>query len=541
MAEFSVTAMKPLLLLLVMVGVSPAGLLAAAAPKAAPAVEAPLTMSPFEVQAMSADFRRWIKVGSPNFIIYTDAKPAEASAALREMEMLHAAAQRFFGRRALNLHPVTLILPTARSDWRQLQSKGGVEWEVAVSGEAVTVTDLIVVQYDWQDHGLSTMRSAQAGTEAARLNLYGPFWFEYGLHNLLETAEFNKDVVGLGRANSRSLQLERGGWVPWGRFFEVTPASPEFRKESLVGPFTAQTTVFMHYLFTNPDRAWIGRLSAWLDYLNAGHAPTEAEFKAIFTQDWKTWQRTMETYTKEGSYRIYNVKVPPEAVKFPETKYELPVREMRDLFVLGQILVQDVPASETALDEILAKGLKTASLRELLAAACIRRKRPEAALPILRKLIEEGSKNPRVYNRAASLLTERNAPKLSLDARLGEEVVEARRWCQRALELEPFFREANFTLAWIEALAPEVDQQGIATIETLYRRTRGALPSDELIMPLAVALWRVGDTATARQLCAKLKDEALATKQSRELAKELFDRLNPGAAVQPAPAAVRGP
>lgn len=501
---------------------------APAQPKAT-AGEPAVTMSPFEVQAMSVDFRRWIKVGSPNFIVYTDATGAEASTALRELEMLHAAGQRFFGRRSLNLGPVTVILPTGSSDWRKLESKGSVEWKAAVSTEADEIAELIVVQYDWQDRGLSIMRAAQASCEAARLNLHGPFWFHRGLHSLLETAEFEKDSVGLGRANPRSLSLERGGWLPWGKFFSVTAASPEFRKEGLVDHYVAQTTIFTHYLFTNADRAWIGRLTSWLDYLNAGHEPTEAEFKAIFTQDWKTWQRTMERYSEEGRYRIYTVKVPPEAMRFTETKFDLPVREMRDLFVLAQILVQSVPASRASLDGVLEKGLKTESLRELLVAACVKWKAHEEALANLRLLMAAGSTNPRVYTQAANELMDRNAPKVTLDARLGEEVGEVRTWCQQALKLEPFFMDANLTLAWAEALAPEVDQQGIATIEVIYRNMKGLLPTDEVVMALAVALWRVGDSGTARELCAKLKDEALGTKRSRELARELFERIGPEA------------
>src|SRR6185503_9517942 len=92
-------------------------LTAAPAPKAPAAAEPAVTMSPFEVQANSVEFRKWIKVGSPNYVVYTDASGSDASQLLRELEMLHAAGEVFFGRRALRFPPVTVILPTASSDW----------------------------------------------------------------------------------------------------------------------------------------------------------------------------------------------------------------------------------------------------------------------------------------------------------------------------------------------------------------------------------------------------------------------------------------
>lgn len=505
-----------------------------------PADAATVQMSPFEVQANSVEFRRWIKVGSPNFIVYTDGSSAEASRALKEMEMLHAAAQRFYGRRSLKLGPVTVILPTGSSDWRKLEAKGNVEWKVAVSSEADEISELLVVQYDWQDSGIWIVRAAQASCEARRLHLRGPFWFHRGLHSFFETAEFDKDGVGLGRVNPRSFELAHGKWLPWGRFFEVTGSSPEFTKENLIHQYSAQTTIFTHFCFTNPDRAWVGRLTKWLDYLNAGHRATESEFKAIFTQDWKAWQRTMEQYVEGGKYNIYTVKVPPESIKFTETKYPLPVREMRDLFVLTQILVQKVPASEASLSAMLYHGLKTESLRELLVGACIKWKRKEPALENLRKLIADGSKNPRVYTLAADLLTDDSAPRITIDARVGPEVQEARAWCRQALELEPLFPDANKQLAFLEALAPEVDQQGIAAIEEIYQRTKDRIPNDEMISALAIALWRTGDLATARELSAKLKDDALSQKQTRELAAALLERIDAGGALPPKKSERRG-
>jgi hypothetical protein len=124
------------------------------------------------------------------------------------------------------------------------------------------------------------------------------------------------------------------------------------------------------------------------------------------------------------------------------------------------------------------------------------------------------------------LLTDESAPTITIDARVGPEVAEARAWCRQALELEPLFPDANMMLAFLEALAPEVDQQGIATIEGLYRQTKDRIPTDDVISALAIALWRTGDLETARELSAKLKTDALSSKQSREIAAALLGRIS---------------
>lgn len=110
------------------------------------AAEGPVVaLSPYEVTASTMQFKNWIKVSSPHFSIYTDISALEAMTIAREMEMLHLAAQHFFGRVALHRAPMVFVLPATGSDWRKLDSKGSVEWKVAISDPAHTVVDLVLV------------------------------------------------------------------------------------------------------------------------------------------------------------------------------------------------------------------------------------------------------------------------------------------------------------------------------------------------------------------------------------------------------------
>lgn len=75
-----------------------------------------VVMSPYEVTANTVQFKRWIKVTSPHFSVYTDVSAPEAMTIVREMEMLHFAAQRFFGRIALRRAPMIFVLPATGSE-----------------------------------------------------------------------------------------------------------------------------------------------------------------------------------------------------------------------------------------------------------------------------------------------------------------------------------------------------------------------------------------------------------------------------------------
>ena len=502
------------------------GVLRAADAAASAATEPPTQLSPYEVRANSVEFNRWMKVGSPHFIVYTDASASDAARVLREFEMLHFAGQLVFGRRAANFGPTILILPTASSDWRKLEEKGsGVEWKAAVASVGGDVVDVVVAQYDWQNQGLGLVRAMCAHIDQRRMDIPAPFWFSEGLGCFYETAEFDGDKLKLGHINPRVFYLKEHNWLSWERFFQVSPSSPEFTKISNVDQYVGQAALFTQYLFANSDRAWLGRLVAWKDYLQTGAPPTEGQFKAIFGQDWRKWQGTMEDYLSSGSYNVFQVRVPPQITHFTETKYKLPVKEMRELFILGQTLLQKVPDSKTSLDALLAKGLQSEPLREMLVESCLNWKRRDAALENVRRLIAAGSTNPRVYRQGDALLTS-YAGRFSLDLRYGPELAEVRDWDRRGLELEPLYTDLNNSFAGNEAGAPVVDQQSITTIEACYERLKGRAPTDEVITVLAMALWRSGDTKTAKSLATKLRDDPLVAKRWRDVATALVDRIN---------------
>lgn len=498
---------------------------AAGAPAVAPK-EPTVTMSPFEVGANSVDFKSWIKIGSPHYLLYTDANEKEAIQALIEMEKLQTVAQAFFQRRVINRPPIVVVLPTSRSDWRKIENKGGVEWKVAVSQPASRLVNLVLVEYDWQGRGLFTMRAAQGPAVVRAMNLRGTFWFEQGMGAFFETLEFDGNKVNLGRQNGRGLQVADGGAIEWGKFFHIDGRSREFTREDTVEKVVGQSAVFVHYLLSQPDAVWRDRLLDWNARLRSGAEPTEAEFKTIFGEDWKAWQKRMDDYLHGGKYQLRAMTMPKSAMEFPTSKVDLSLSEMRELFVIAQVLNQNVPASETALNSILQRGLKNENLRELLAEACFARGRMTEGTNQLDLLIAADSPNPEVYQTAGRRIFYEEVPKISIYGRFdAETVTKLRTLFRKALEIEPLCIDALDLLAWTEALGPTVNAENLAAIERIYHTLDGYAATSDAVAAMATAAWRSGDKAWALKIAQELAQSPYADKDGKRTSGELLKEL----------------
>ncbi|HEX2855561.1 MAG TPA: hypothetical protein VHO24_20160, partial [Opitutaceae bacterium] len=338
-------------------------------------------MSPYEVSANSVDFRKWLKFETPHITLYTDADLNDAVRIAGEFEMLHLAAVKYLGRPSFKREPTIMVLPTSKSDWRKVESSAKFEWKVAVSQPTSRIAGLIAVQYDWQSFlrgGPDTVFAALGKVEQQAMRLEGPLWFGQGMGRFFETVKFEDDSVILGKPSSRARRMRRKEWLAWPDFFKVTTASKEFTTTDGMVVFAGQSAAFVHYLLTNPDPVWHSRLMQWALMLQSGVEPTEDEFAKVFGFKWEAWQKEMDDHVRDRSDMTATVRFTKEEAGFPRTKANLEAREMRELFILAQVLNQRIPASETSLDLLLAKGLKTETLRGLLLEACVKWKRQDA-------------------------------------------------------------------------------------------------------------------------------------------------------------------
>lgn len=510
-----------------------AAALRAAAPAPAETPAEGLRMSPYEVSANSVEFRHWVKVSSPHFVVYSDASERDLKKLVHDAEMLRFAEELFLGRRTQSSPPLVMVLPTASSDWRKLEVKGEVQWAVVGISLGGAVRQMVVSEYDWQIDGPYLIWSQISATQMALMGLRGPQWFERGMGHYFETADIHDAQVSFGRPNPRIVGTRGSKWIPWGRFFVVDGRSPEFTTSSGIELYDGQSALLLHYLLNEQDAAWQTRLMEWVEFQGSGHAPDEANFTRIFGEDWKAWDTRLSNYVHGTRYTAAQITVPPSQLEFDVEVTVPPVAEIRELFVLAQILLQRVPASEASLDVLLAKGLKSDGLRELLAEACLQWHRPRPARKELDQLMAAGSTNPGVWATAATLRrgkvvdNDGAEEETFFDAPAGRDLTEARRLYERAIALEPAHRLANLGLASTIASAPKVTADDCQAILKLYNTLKGYESCSELLAALATAEWRAGHTARATMIVQKLLTSPIASEPARRTAQGLVQKMHP--------------
>ena len=330
-------------------------------------------LSPFSVLAESAQFDGWSKYRSGNFIVFADVTPAEARRVLGELEAIVSVCDRLLPPAELPQgSPIVIVLPSAASEWRQLESKTGYEWKVAASVIDAKPTGLITVTYDWQRAGHGSLWSATAKALLGRRGQDGPFWFTMGFGNIFREATFEAGHVILKDRDKEWAKLMRNGlWYQWGRFFEVDNFSPEFVSANGVERYLAQASMTTHFLLFEQPAATAG-LKRWREAQKAGADPTRKNFEAAVGETLSVWGRRVWDYATLSAQPHF--AVPWDTAPFRITETDATAREMRELFIIVQTLAGRDDAARQALLDLERRGPRPPDLQGLFDYA---RKRPQ--------------------------------------------------------------------------------------------------------------------------------------------------------------------
>lgn len=247
----------------------------------------------------------------------------------------------------------------------------------------------------------------------------------------------------------------------------------------------------------------------------------------------------MRYYLQSGQYQITKVPIRSSSMNIEPIRLDLPIREMRELFILSQVSNQDRKASHVSLDALLARGLKSESLREILAATCLKLGRREAGREALLSAIDSGTANPSVYTLAGSLAIEDELPALAIDASIPTSAArQIQSWAETALQLDPRHPEAHRLRAFAIALSPELEDSHLAVLEASYRQLLGDTSTSDVLTALLLARHRLGDSRSARALAQQLSESPFASNNARRIAQVVLAVPSPSApaAATPPPA-----
>jgi hypothetical protein len=318
----------------------------------------------FPVIAMRADFGGWLKLRSQNFVIYTDVSVSAAEDMAHELEAIALASERILPAAAPATAPIVIILPGAASEWRRLESRAGYEWRVAASVVDAKPTALVTITYDWQTLGHRSVWSSAAKALLSRRGQDGPFWFTMGFGNLFREADFDgRHLLIRDRKKEWTKIMRNGLWLQWGPFFAVNSHSPEFQAADTVERYLSQASIVTHFLLFGGDEA--KGIRQWRDQQRAGAALSQKAFIAAAGEPLSAWARRVWDYTTLMPQPQFDVTGSAQVLEQADAN----TREMRELFILAQVLAgrEDIPAE--ALEKIAADGVRSADLRTLYTAA----------------------------------------------------------------------------------------------------------------------------------------------------------------------------
>ena len=486
-----------------------------------------IEMSPYEVAAESVEFRGWTKLRSPNFVVYTDARVKEVRPYVQQMEMMHMVAQVVLGRKPLSHEPVRVILPASRSDWRKLRSKGRVKWKVATTGWD-EFSPTVLVEYDWQDQGIHVMWGSLGGLEGSLLGIDWAFSVGRGFSHFFETSRIIDGGINVGALNPRVHNIKQLGFLDWDRFFAITPRSDEFRKGgSDLHRFGGQAALFFHYMLMGGDPEGLDKILDWNARLVAGTEPTSEAFAEVFGMDYETFHQDIKRYLDADKFVSYNYDSLQNVLDFVVTEIDVKATEMRELFVLVQIINQRIDESKVALDTLMQRGLETPDLRPFLIEACIAWRRTDDARDVAQIMLSDGDKAANTFGLLGviDLAEEVGQPELN-DQVSEDQFAKIRPYFEAALQREPLSSNYNVYWAWLLAFRQNISSIELEELRAVCRRMEGNGETDDPLAALAVACWRTGDNETARRLVEVLLSSPYTDRGVRKIVTELAAELN---------------
>jgi hypothetical protein len=298
---------------------------------------------------------RWLKLESPNFIMYSSASEESTREELAALEGFYSLITRIMPRKALS--PAKLPIYVTRTE-RDFEATAPHYRNSMVMGYYTANTEGTVAvskSLRYQPRQRDMPRNVRA--DDARVILFHeythhyvlannrtgyPAWYIEGIAEFLSTAEFTNTGVEVGKfTQGRAYSLLQGKWLEIEKFLK----RPDVMTGEEAGAFYAQAWLATHYLFVTPERAkgfdrYVKALQQGGDVIDA-FEPAFGITPAVFDKELREYKRKpIQFWPLPGI-------LPTEA--------GISVQRMSNVFdnlLLPMVYLQRLPASKSAADTI---------------------------------------------------------------------------------------------------------------------------------------------------------------------------------------------
>lgn len=360
-----------------------------------------------------------------------------------------------------------------------------------------------------------------------------PLWLNEGTAEVFSTYAIRRGAAELGSAPESHVQLLRNRQlVPLERLLSVGHDSPDYNEQFRQGMFYAESWALAHFLICNSDPTWRARLNAFLPRLTSGPL-SEADFRAALGVSFAQMEGLLNDYIYGGRYTIFKFPV-PQAEIAAKIRVRPAQPAERDLTLqLLAALSRDSTTADYQLLVLLEKFPTSARVCEAIATRAMNAGDVEKAWDYLRRAVERGTQNTRVYWLLGDELRRRwLTTDMGPNKRLGSIVAaDLRAMLGRVVQDDPTAVDAWEALARTEAFAPEPDPRTVERICALSEQR----PDDPRLwqarMLAGFAYKRLGETERAREIGSQVDAAKAVSPGTRRFNRLLLGDLLPPAGV----------
>ena len=481
--------------------------------------------------------RDWFKLASPNFELYGNSRESEARHLLKELETFRYVVSRFLGLTNVQRRPALVYLFRDDASFRPYKPR--------YNGRPATISGFhsedpmdYVLALSRQERDASTMRvlfHEYTHLLTARQFRDAPVWLHEGVAEVFSTFEGDDDRFNIGVAmTNHAYLLQRQPPLPVASLLAVTRESRDYNEQSRAGPFYASSWLLAHHLLfakrgfeSNVVARYAAACSTTTNQLLA--------FQSAFGVAPRLLDQALAAYVRGGSYTLVRQTYPDLEVAKARAVDLSPGEVDYALGRLLQMTQQDDDAKER-LEAAARRAPKDARPHEALSLLAWRHNDREALRTHTSRALDARSDNAFLYFLAAETLyqdlqhkrSETGAP-ISDD----DDLETGRKYCQRALELDPWLAPAHHLLGvYVLTQNPRAPALAMPHIQRALRSDPGYKPAH---LTSASLLAAQGNFGLARQILARLLAGPL-TPELRETARRIaedIEKRNPAASRKP--------
>jgi hypothetical protein len=437
---------------------------------------APALSSP-AAEPLPAIDGRWKHIRSPNFELYTHDSEELSRTLLHDLELLRALfLDRFKGRERAKLDltvylfrrdadfrayaPETMANPNLRGFYHASPDRAIVS--LAPMGDWESSQRIVFHEYVHHLFRITEQRP--------------PAWFNEGWAEVLSAIRVEDGRLEIGQPHlSRVETLQTEKLLPLETLFTIDHRSPLYRAKQHAGLFYAQSWALLHYWHFGDSRLPKDSVLRFTTVAGDPRVAPDIDLRAFFRQcfgmDYPEMVKRLESYVRDGSYRVTKIPVPDVAKATTYAARPVPRDELQLRLAELALRTTQSAMGKFLLVDAAGKPNPEARILEALGADALRNQDEPKARERWEEAVAAGSTNATVLRELGLIESRQWFNTFSYDFRLPAETAERlRARLKRSIELEPEQSGAYEMLAWVEAYAETPVVGNVLMVQNVFPR-----------------------------------------------------------------------